>query len=125
VGINRLYGEACWHWHHGEPAQLLRIGQAVVVELRDPQDRPGQAGLGHDLLGLEFRLRVVDGHGGAVALDQVAGFDIALCERDGEVAVDTRGSGREIGDALAEVFGLEGKTLTLMLLLLLLRPGLQ
>jgi hypothetical protein len=48
---------------------------------------------------------------------------IALRERDGEVAVDTRGSGREIGDALAEVFGREGKTLTLMLLLLLLRPS--
>jgi hypothetical protein len=34
------------------------MGQAVVVELRDPQDRPGQAGGGHRLLGLELRLRV-------------------------------------------------------------------
>jgi hypothetical protein len=37
----------------GKPAQLLRIGQAVVVELRDSQDRPGQPGADHDLLGLE------------------------------------------------------------------------
>ena len=35
------------------------------------------------------------------------------------------GSGREIGGAQAEVFGREGKTLTLVLLLLLLRPSLQ
>src|SRR5215471_4718633 len=50
---------------------------------------------------------------------------IALRERDGEVAVDTRGSGREIGDALAEVFGLEGKLLIPDALLLLLRPSAQ
>ena len=35
------------------------------------------------------------------------------------------GPGREIGGAQAEVFGREGKTLTLVLLLLLLPPGLQ
>ena len=72
---------------------------------------------------------VVDGYGGAVALDQVAASIIALCERDGEVAVvvgDTRpgdGSGREIGGAQAEVFGLEGKTLILDALLP--RPSVQ
>ncbi|HXZ74387.1 MAG TPA: hypothetical protein VEH31_26450 [Streptosporangiaceae bacterium] len=54
---------------------------------------------------------------------------IALLERDGEVAVvvgDTRlgdGPGPEIGDARAEVFGLEGKTLILDALLL--RPSAQ
>src|SRR5262249_38497206 len=28
AGINRLDDEARWHWRHGEPAQLSRIGQA-------------------------------------------------------------------------------------------------
>ena len=35
------------------------------------------------------------------------------------------GSGREIGDAQAEVFGRQGKTLILVALLLLLPPGLS
>jgi hypothetical protein len=61
AGINRLDGEARWHWHHGEHAQLPRVGQAVVVELRDSQDRPGQPGPGHDFLGPELRLRVSPG----------------------------------------------------------------
>jgi len=45
AGINRLDGEAGWHRRDRQPAQLARIGQAVVVELRDSQDRPGSAGL--------------------------------------------------------------------------------
>src|SRR6185312_281803 len=47
-------------------------------------------------------------------------------EWEGEVDVGDRvgdGSGREIGGAQAEVLGCEGKTLTLVLLLL--RPGIQ
>ena len=35
------------------------------------------------------------------------------------------GSGREIGGAQAEVFGREGKTVTLVLQRLLLPPGIQ
>ena len=124
AGINRLDGEARWYWRHGKQAQLPGIGQAVVVELGSSQDRPGQAGLDHDVFGLELRLRVSPGSdvvdtdyrhihqvGGtrpARGCDEVAGC-IGVAPRAGRAVDDGRRSGRSRLDALAcpEVCGEE------------------
>jgi len=115
----------------GRPRQRPDPRSQQLCRIRRGQEHARHRGREEtgDHAGPDGERHVVDGHGGAVALDQPWASIIALCERDGDVAVVVGdaslgdGSGREkAGDPQAEVFGLEGKTLILDALLLLPSP---